>query len=400
MSQAAELIRVKGRIKALTEKTVANGCTEAEAMAAADMVGRLLERYALSMDEIEIRTARCVQAEVPVGGRRRRPIDGCVPTIARFCDCKVWLARPPAPDPEQPDLERMQSGSRYVFFGFETDTVLATYLFAVIDRAVITETAVFKQLNPRFRGVRLRQASASFQHGVVARVSERLDAMHRARDAAVRAQRSTGTALILAKNRYSRRRLPRDGRPADEYERNGSPGDHHGVSCRLGRGRSGEPQSSGAGRCAETARLSGQRDRQRRRVYAWENRAVAPCDPTTLPFAAAQAVVDAIWSDMGLRYPPEVAPLSRKATATVARANRLSILLADRTPSWCVLHELAHAMTSHADGRSDGHGPLFMGVYLQLIVRYLRLDPRILMDSLRDAGIEITRDARPVFVDP
>jgi hypothetical protein len=201
VSQAAELIRVKGRIKALTEKTVANGCTEAEAMAAADMVGRLLERYALSMDEIEIRTARCVQAEVPLGGRRRRPIDGCVPTIARFCDCKVWLARSPAPDPEQPDFDRMQSGSRYVFFGFETDTVLATYLFAVIDRAVITETAVFKQLNPRFRGVRLRQASASFQHGVVARVSERLDAMHRARDAAVRAQRSTGTALILAKNR-------------------------------------------------------------------------------------------------------------------------------------------------------------------------------------------------------
>jgi hypothetical protein len=71
VSQAAELSRVKGRIKALTEKTVANGCTGAEAMAAADMVGRLLERYALSMDEIEIRTARCVQVEVPFGGRRR-----------------------------------------------------------------------------------------------------------------------------------------------------------------------------------------------------------------------------------------------------------------------------------------------------------------------------------------
>jgi len=48
LSQADELSRVKSRIKALTEKTVANGCTEAEAMAAADMVGRLLERYALS----------------------------------------------------------------------------------------------------------------------------------------------------------------------------------------------------------------------------------------------------------------------------------------------------------------------------------------------------------------
>ena len=67
MSQTAELARVKARIKALTEKTVANGCTEAEAMSAAEMVGRLLERYALSMDEIEVRAARCVQAEVPMG---------------------------------------------------------------------------------------------------------------------------------------------------------------------------------------------------------------------------------------------------------------------------------------------------------------------------------------------
>jgi hypothetical protein len=56
-------------------------------------------------------------------------------------------------------------------------------------------------------------------------------------------------------------------------------------------------------------------------------------------------------------------------------------------------------MTSHADGRSDGHGPLFMGVYVQLIARYLRLDPRILINSLEHARIEIISDARPVFVD-
>jgi hypothetical protein len=201
LSQADELSRVKSRIKALTEKTVANGCTEAEAMAAADMVGRLLERYALSMDEIEIRTARCVQAEVPLGGRRRRPIDGCVPTIARFCNCKVWLSRAAAPDPMAPNFDWSRAGSRYVFFGFETDTALATYLFAVIDRAVVTETSGLKRSNIQFRGVRLRQASASFQHGVVARVSERLDAMLRARDSAVRAQSSTGTALVVAKHR-------------------------------------------------------------------------------------------------------------------------------------------------------------------------------------------------------
>ena len=67
-----------------------------------------------------------------------------------------------------------------MFFGFETDTALALYLFAVIDRAVSTETAGFRRANPHFRGVRLRQASASFQHGVVARVADRLDARHHA----------------------------------------------------------------------------------------------------------------------------------------------------------------------------------------------------------------------------
>ena len=198
MSQTDELARVKARIKALTDKTVANGCTEAEAMAAAEMVGRLLERYALSMDEIEVRSARCVQAEVPIGGQRRRPIDGCVPAIARLCDCKVWLARAARPDPATVGAP---PGGRYVFFGFETDTQLATYLFAVIDRAVATETAGFKCANPRLRAVRLRRSSASFQHGLVARVAARLEAMHDAREAAVRTQRTTGTALILAKHR-------------------------------------------------------------------------------------------------------------------------------------------------------------------------------------------------------
>ena len=120
LSQTTELARVKARIKALAEKTVANGCTEAEAMSAAEMVGRLLERYALGMDEIEVRATRCVQVEVPIGGRRRRPIDGCVPAIARFCDCKVWLARPEAP-PDGGDADTFdwpRPGSRYVFFGF------------------------------------------------------------------------------------------------------------------------------------------------------------------------------------------------------------------------------------------------------------------------------------------
>ena len=201
LSQTTELARVKARIKALTEKTVANGCTEAEALSAAEMVGRLLEQYALSMDEIDVRTSRCVQAEVPLGGHRRRAIDGCVPAIARFCDCKVWLARAARPDPDDEPFKWPPPVSRYIFFGFEADTTLATYLFAVIDRAIQIEADAFRRAHPDLRAGDLRRASASFQHGVAARVAGRLVAMHKAREASVQAQRSTGSALILVKHR-------------------------------------------------------------------------------------------------------------------------------------------------------------------------------------------------------
>jgi hypothetical protein len=141
------------------------------------------------------------------------------------------------------------------------------------------------------------------------------------------------------------------------------------------------------------------RDRQRTKVYTWEDRFVAPCDPSSIAFAQAQGMVDAIWADMGLRFPPKVEPLPRQARSTVADANRLTIRLADVSPSWCLLHELAHAMTSTNDGQSDGHGPKFMGLYAQLLTRYLRVPTGALLRSLHAAGIAIDTQAEPTFVD-
>lgn len=232
MPQDAELARVKARIRTLAERTVSNGCTEAEAIAAATLVGRLLERYALAMDEIDIRAEPCVQVLVPTAARRR-PIDACVPAIARFCDCKVWLAPAAAAAPTADAPAAPQA--HYVFFGFDTDAALAAYLFAVIERALATELARFRRIAsapsparaaeptpahatpsrheatslrgttpPRgtapLRGTALRRASASFQHGLAARAAARLATLRDERDAAVRAQRSTGTALAIVKH--------------------------------------------------------------------------------------------------------------------------------------------------------------------------------------------------------
>jgi hypothetical protein len=90
----------------------------------------------------------------------------------------------------------------------------------------------------------------------------------------------------------------------------------------------------------------------------------------------------------------------RESQSQPASANRLSIFLSEQTPSWCLLYEIAHAMTSTADGHSDGHGAHFVGVCVQLIVRYLRWSRDELHDSLKSAGIKFSIDAQPAFVDP
>jgi hypothetical protein len=141
------------------------------------------------------------------------------------------------------------------------------------------------------------------------------------------------------------------------------------------------------------------RDHQRSRVYAWENSFVAPRDSSSVAFTQAQGVVDAIWDDMALRFPPKVIRLPRQARTTVADATRLLIRLTDTTASWCLLHELAHAMSSTHEGGSDGHGPRFMGLYAQMLIRYLRVPRDVLDKSLHDANIEVDMDAIPVFLD-
>jgi uncharacterized DUF497 family protein len=151
------------------------------------MVGRLLERYALTMEEVDLRAEPCIQREIPLPGRQRRPIDSCVVAIARFCDCRVWLST----DDDRPC---------YVFFGFEPDVTLALYLYAVIDRAMTEEVAAFRARSPRLHGPRLRVASTSFAHGMASRIDVRLEAMHEARETAVAAQRPTGSALMVVKS--------------------------------------------------------------------------------------------------------------------------------------------------------------------------------------------------------
>lgn len=131
-------------------------------------------------------------------------------------------------------------------------------------------------------------------------------------------------------------------------------------------------------------------DAAARRLYEWEDRVVAPRDRSRVPFAQLQALVDHVWAEEGRRWPPRVRPLPRQARGTIARATRTAIEAPAELPSWVLLHELAHALTTDIDGVGAGHGPDFVAAYLRLLVRHVRLDRAMLEATLAAEGIAWT----------
>ena len=179
------LDRLRQRIQALRAKTVANGCTEGEALAAAAKVAELLDRYDLSLADVDVRRSSCEQLVYEVQRSKRIPLDECIGTIAGFCGCRVWR-------------EKDRSGVRWVFFGLRADIEAARCLTEVIDNAVRTELGRYKT-TPAYRAFRHQErhlANASFTLGMIGSIADKLVAMKAARD---QANRGTGRAVVVLK---------------------------------------------------------------------------------------------------------------------------------------------------------------------------------------------------------
>ncbi|MBE7220654.1 MAG: DUF2786 domain-containing protein, partial [Caulobacteraceae bacterium] len=71
-------------------KTVENGCTEAEALAAAGKVADLLDRHALTMDDVAVRASPCERVVFASRHRKRVPLDEALGAVADICDCRIW----------------------------------------------------------------------------------------------------------------------------------------------------------------------------------------------------------------------------------------------------------------------------------------------------------------------
>ncbi len=146
----------------------------------------MLDRYDLSLSDVELREAPCERRVYETRSRKRIPIDECIGAIADFCDCRVWREKDAAGE------------VRYVFFGMPADIEAAHYLMELVDTAVRTELGRYKT-SPEYRQFRHQErhlANASFALGMVGSIADKLEAMKAERD---QVKNSTGRSLVVLK---------------------------------------------------------------------------------------------------------------------------------------------------------------------------------------------------------
>ena len=179
------------RLRALKERTVENGCTEAEALTAATLLAKLLDKYNFSQSDLEM-PLEAITEEAYYSPRKELGQELYVMYgIEQYCDIKAWMRK------------EFKPGSRtlipvIVLFGRESDVLVARYMLDLIRTAMNSE---WKAFNNRPRAVVRSSDRRLFERGMCMRISQRLVAMKNARNAEVdTASGKTGRDLVVVKN--------------------------------------------------------------------------------------------------------------------------------------------------------------------------------------------------------
>jgi hypothetical protein len=180
---------VSRRIRGLLAKTVENGCTEQEAIAAAELARKLMDTYRLSQSDVEIQAEpmedvtleRHVKAAVAA-------VDTCMGGIQRYCGVKMWF--------HATREGRNKITRRVRMIGLKADVEMATWLYRMIGAAIKAETKAFRP-EPGLSRAATQQANTSFRLGMAGRVNARLIEMAIALEPV--AKTASGTALVVVK---------------------------------------------------------------------------------------------------------------------------------------------------------------------------------------------------------
>lgn len=223
MSQNAEREEALRKVRTFSQQTTERGRTEAEMNFALDKMQKLMTAFKITMDEVAISSIPCISVSVDTGSAIDQPIGGVARAIAEYCDCIYYrnsgvktLVRDSEGQPVYKDVRRKLRNGRvkysriykmdkgnisYVFFGQEQDARMAEFLFKMIAGSLEAETQAFKK-TPAYKlysGAKKR-ASHSFQHGMIARVAQRIEEMANQQMVEVEAETPQGHDLMVIKD--------------------------------------------------------------------------------------------------------------------------------------------------------------------------------------------------------
>lgn len=118
--------KLAARIRALRAKTVENGCTEGEAMAAAEKLAQLLADHNMTLDEADLRASPFERHDHTGTGAVGLKLWKVATAIAELTNTRTWRGGEAA------------AGCN-TFLGLAHEVDVAAYLLAICERAMRTE---------------------------------------------------------------------------------------------------------------------------------------------------------------------------------------------------------------------------------------------------------------------
>jgi len=170
------------KIRALLAKTVENGATEGEALAAAEKAAAMMKDHDLSMDEVDVKESGLKSENIDLDRDMATYLAIVANAIGRFCETRFWTDY----------LGR--SANCGTFFGLPHDVEISLYLYEVCQAAMAREVKAYEPVIALHRMTVRNAKRRSFLGGMADRLAERLDEMAAAR------KQGTGTSLVPLKN--------------------------------------------------------------------------------------------------------------------------------------------------------------------------------------------------------
>lgn len=179
------------RIKAILSKTMENGCTEGEAMAALAKARELMATY--EIDENEISTLDQEQATIfKTAAQDPYSIKfNLAKFVGRFTRCRAWAG----------------NDKIVTFAGLESDVIFATWLLDTLQRFVMRALREYQKDRAVKRLANNNLTSTSFVAGCTSRICEKLKELApkiETKNAIVEAHLAKN-GIVLAKRRASHR---------------------------------------------------------------------------------------------------------------------------------------------------------------------------------------------------